>query len=129
MPAGRNVQSRRAARRGRTAGAAAVVAHHQEAGPGPVELGEQERQEGILRVGVERRGRLVRDHDLRRADHRPGRGHALLLAHAQARGRLVRDVGHAQPRQQAQRLAITPPRRRRSGAKPSGSSTLSTADR
>ncbi len=40
----------------------------------------------MLAVAVERGGRLVGDDQLGRADERSGRGHALLLAHAEARG-------------------------------------------
>ena len=64
-----------------------VVTDHDDARAGRRALREQELQKRTLGVAVERRGRLVRDDDLRRADQCAGGGNALLLTDAQARGR------------------------------------------
>jgi hypothetical protein len=48
---------------------------------------QQHGHEAVAQRGVQRRGGLVGDHQFRRADQRPRRGHALLLADRQLRRR------------------------------------------
>ena len=99
--------------------------------PASRRLGEQQIEEGRLAVAVERRGRLVGHDQLRRADQRAGGGDALLLADAQVGGgRSAHQVG-SRPSRVSRRTASSSARAlgggalRRSGAKLSGSSTLS----
>lgn len=62
------------------------MADEQQAGAGLAAFGEEQLEKRLAAVGVERRGRLVGDHQLRLADQRAGGGDPLLLADGQAVG-------------------------------------------
>jgi hypothetical protein len=72
---------------------------------------EQQIEERALEPPIQRRGRLVRHHDLRRPDQGAGGGHALLLAYAQRRCRLVCEHIGVEPQagQQPARLRLGRP--------------------
>ena len=60
-----------------------VVADHQKRAAAGLELAKEQLEKAVLAVGIQRRCRLVRDHQGRRADQRAGDGDALLLADAE----------------------------------------------
>ena len=81
------------------------MAYHDERRTGRLGIREQQIEERLLTVAVERGGRLVGDDELRRADQRARRRYALLLADAEARRRLMCDQPCSSPR-----LSSKPPR-------------------
>ena len=67
------------------------MAHHDERRAGRRSLSEQEIEEGLLPIAVERGGWLVGDDEFRAADQRARGGDALLLTDAQVRRRFPLD--------------------------------------
>ena len=63
------------------------MTHHDERRTGCLDIREQKIQESLLTVAVEGGGRLVGDNEFGRADQRPRRRYALLLANAEVRRR------------------------------------------
>ena len=86
-----------------------LVADHDHASRRPPRFGEQQIEERDLTVAVERRGRLVGDDQLRRADQRARGGDALLLADAEVRGRRRRSMT-VRSRPEPQAVGARPPR-------------------
>ena len=80
----------RLATRVKRARQAFVVADHDQRRIGRREVREQQIEEGLLPVAVERGCGLVGDHKLGRADERAGGGHALLLARRSGSRRKLR---------------------------------------
>jgi hypothetical protein len=70
-------------------GQAPVMADENQARSDGRRLAQQQVDEDLLSLGIERRGRLVGDQDLGAADQRPRGGDALLLADAEFRRRPV----------------------------------------
>ena len=66
-----------------------VVADEQQARSGLSRFALHQIQESLLAVGVQRRGRFIGDDDFRTPDQRARRGHPLLLADRQLRGRPI----------------------------------------
>ena len=78
------------------------MADEQQAGAGCAAFGEQQAQERLAAVRIQRRSGLVGDHQLGLADQRTGGGDPLLLADGERRGRLRAQFGgQAQIAQQA----------------------------
>ena len=76
---------------------ALVVADEQQAGTSSAALVEQQADEHFTGVGVQRRGRLVGNHQLGLTDQRAGCGYPLLLAYRQAVGTARQQCRVAQP--------------------------------
>src|SRR5690606_23455643 len=72
---------------------ALVVADEQQAGARRAALGEQQLEEGLAGVVIQRRGGLVGDHQFRLADQRAGGGDPLLLADRQGIGAALQQLG------------------------------------
>ena len=85
-----------------------VMADHDERRAGGLDVGEQKIEESLLPVSVERRRRLVGDDQFGRADQRPRRGDALLLADTQVCRRCVFDdrLFEAEGFEQPRRLGV-----------------------
>ena len=64
----------------------------------------------LIISGIQRRGGLVEEHDLRLHGQRAGDGHALLLAAREVGGILVRLVGNAHALEQDRARSSRPPR-------------------
>jgi hypothetical protein len=102
-------------------GQSLVVTDHDQRCACRAHLLEQQIEKRVLAVGIEGRGRLIRDDQFGRADQRARRRHALLLADAERAGATVRERDfEAEPIQQflccqlrfAARARSLPPLRR-----------------
>ena len=108
-----------------------VVADHDQRRAGGGDIGEQEVEECLLAVAVERGGGLVGDDQLGRADQRARGGHALLLAYAETCGgsavdkRALDAKAFEKPGRCGPRAALRLGARAAAGEKASGSTTLS----